>query len=411
MPDQLPTDQAPAAEAPADQAPATTTGHDGGRLPVIAVFFLLGAIWASWAARIPAIRASLHLADQTLGLALLGTAAGAVLAMPVAGTVLARRPPRGVVMATMVPLAAVSPLVTVVGAAWQLFVVLFVWGCCVGVVDVGMNTEAVGVQNRLGRRMMSGFHASYSIGGLVGAAAGAACAWDGVPVRAQLVAVSAAVLVVGVGAAARFEPVAARASRDQVIRPRRLRWSWVLIALSVMAFASFLAEGAASDWSAVYLHSSLGASAGVAAAGYTCFAVAMATGRLWGDRLADRWGPRRLVRASATVGALGWAAALALGSPAAAFVGMGLLGFGLSAVVPNVFSQASRLGEAGPAIAVVTFCGYGGMLAGPAVVGTLAGAIGLPAALSIEATLTAAVALLCGVLAPHQSSMRRPSQP
>lgn len=374
------------------------------------MFFVLGAISTSWAARIPAIRAPLHLSDQALGLALLGPAAGAVLAMPAAGAVLARRAPRGVVLAATAPLAVTLPLVTVAGDTAQLFAVLFAWGCCVGVVDVAMNTEAVGVQERLGRRVMSGFHAAYSIGGLVGAGVGAGCASAGVSVRAQLVAVSAVALVAGLVAAARFEPVAHRATVERERRPGRPRWSWALAALSVMAFASFLAEGAANDWSAVYLHSSLGASAGLAGAGYTGFAVAMALGRLSGDGLADRWGPRRLVGASAAVGAAGWGAALAVGSPPAAFAGLVLLGFGLSSVVPNVFSQASRLGEAGPAIAVVTFCGYGGMLAGPAAIGALAGAVGLPTALSVDAALAAVVALLSGVLASQADRARTSRQ-
>jgi predicted MFS family arabinose efflux permease len=394
----------------AEHAPASPARQAGGRMPVIVVFFVLGAISASWAARIPAIRAPLHLSDQALGLALLGPAAGAVLAMPAAGAVLVRVTPRTAVLAAMVPLSAVLPLVTVVGNTGQLFAALFAWGCCVGVIDVAMNTEAVAVQDRLGRRVMSGFHAYYSIGGLAGAAVGAACAWAGVSVRTQLIAVSAVILVSGASAAARFDPVPRRAARERGSRRARLRWSWVLVALSVMAFASFLAEGAANDWTAVYLHSSLGTSAGLAGAGYTCFAVAMAAGRLCGDRLADRWGPRRLVRTCAALGAAGWGAALILGSPEGVLAGLVLLGFGLSSVVPNVFSRASGLGEAGPAIAVVTFCGYGGMLAGPAAIGALAGAVGLPAALSVEAALAAVVVVLCGALSPRTTQKRKAPQ-
>lgn len=384
-----------------EQAPPAPAGPAHGRLPVFTVFLLLGAISASWAARLPAIRVPLHLSDQALGLALLGPAAGAVLAMPAAGAVLSRMAPRALVLGAVVPLAGVLPLITVVHNTWQLFVVLFAWGACVGIIDVGMNTEAVWVQDRMGRLVMSGFHAGYSIGGLIGAAVGALCAWGDISVPAQLIAVSAVVLVLGIVAAARFEPVPPTISEVHEVhevRGGRLRWSWALIALAVMAFASFLAEGAANDWSAVYLHSSLGASAGVAGAGYTGFAVAMGVGRLFGDRLADRFGPRRLVRASAAIGAAGWTAALAIGTPAAAFAGLVLLGFGLSSVVPNAFSQAARLGQAAPAIAIVTFCGYGGMLAGPAAIGALAGAIGLPTALALNAVLAATVALLAGAL-------------
>jgi len=372
-----------------------------GRIPVVAVFLLLGAISASWAVRIPAIRAPLHLSARALGLVLLGPAAGAVIAMPISGTVLMRVAPRKLVLVAFVPLVGVLPLVTAVGRVWQLFAVLFVWGSCVGAIDVAMNTEAVAVQNRIGRRVMSGFHASYSVGGLVGAAVGAGCAWGEISVRTQLVAVSLVVLVVGSVAADRFDPVRPDTHADANIRSGRIRWSRALVALAVMAFASFLAEGAANDWSAVYLHSSLGTSAGLAGVGYTCFAIAMTIGRLCGDRLADRWGPRHVVRVSSAAAALGWSGALIVNSPAAALVGLMLLGFGLSSVVPNVFSQASRLGQVGPSIAVVTFCGYGGMLAGPAVIGTLAGAVGLSAALSVDAGLAATIFLLCGVLAPR----------
>jgi predicted MFS family arabinose efflux permease len=290
-----------------------------------------------------------------------------------------------------------------------LFGVLFVWGSCVGVIDVGMNTEAIAVQDRVGRRVMSGFHASYSVGGLVGAALGAACAWAGVPVGTQLIVVSVVVLAAGLVATHHFDPSSRPATRSGAGRHgERIRWSWVLVALSIMALASFLAEGAANDWSAVYLHSSLGASAGLAGVGYTCFALAMTLGRLWGDRLADRRGPRRLVRVSCAAAALGWGLALIVDSPPAALVGLVLLGFGFSSVVPNVFSQASRIGHTGQAIAVVTFCGYAGMLVGPAAIGGLAGAVGLPAALALNACLAAAIFLLCGVLAPKSSPIASP---
>ncbi len=375
---------------------------------MVAVFFLLGAMSASWATRIPAIRAPLHLSAQELGLALLAPAAGAVVAMPVTGAALTRVRPRRLVQTAFVPLAVVLPMVAVVGSVWQLCGVLFVWGSCVGVIDVGMNTEAVAVQDRVGRRVMSGFHASYSVGGLVGAAIGAGCAWAEVPVGTQLIAVSVVVLAAGIVATSHFDPSTRPVTRsERGANTERIRWSWALVALSVMAFASFLAEGAANDWSAVYLHSSLGASAGLAGVGFTCFALAMTLGRLCGDRLAERWGPRRLVRASSAAAALGWGVAVILDSPPAALAGLALLGFGLSSVVPNVFSQASRVGQAGPALAVVTFCGYGGMLAGPAVVGGLAGAVGLPAALSVNAGLAATIFLLCGVLALRPAPISR----
>jgi MFS family permease len=249
---------------------------------------------------------------------------------------------------------------------------------------------------------MSRFHASYSLGGLAGAALGAACASTGITAQAQLAVASLAVAAIGLAAASRFHSHPAPhqpARRRPSARSRRPVLSWALVALSAMAFGSVLAEGAANDWSAVYLHTSLGASSGVAALGYTFFASAMAVGRLCGDHLADRFGPVHLVRASAGAGAAAFAAALVADRTGAALAGFVMLGLSLSFVVPLVFTAASRLGRSGPSLAVATSCGYAGMLIGPAAIGGLADRVGLPAALGVVVTVTALAALLAGALA------------
>jgi MFS family permease len=377
-----------------------------GRVPVTVVFFALGAVTASWAARLPAIRQPLHLSPQALGLALLGPALGAVVAMPLTGAVLTRVSPRPVVLTALFPLTALVPLITVAADTAELFAVLFGWGVSVGVVDVAMNLEAAAVQRRLGKRVMSRFHASYSIGGLAGAGLGAICAATGISVRGQLLSVSGGLLIASLTAAWRFDrtPIHVESGSHGGRRGGRPHLSWVLVGLSTMAFASFLAEGAANDWSAVYLHSSLGASSGLAALGYTFFASAMAIGRLFGDRLADRWGPSRLVRWSSALGATGFAIALATATPVAALVGLSLLGFGLASVVPHVFSSTSQLHSPGPALAVVTSFGYSGMLVGPPAIGALAGAVGLTTSLTLVATLAALISMLAGTLRPPASA-------
>src|SRR5690348_5702410 len=137
------------------------------RAPVTIVFAMLGLSSGTWAARIPAIKTDLRLSAGVLGLSLLGPALGSVLAMPLAGAVLASVPPRRVVQSGLLFLAGMLPLTTFASSAWQLFLALTGWGAGLGVVDVGMNVEASAVQERLGRRVMSGFHAAYSVGGLV----------------------------------------------------------------------------------------------------------------------------------------------------------------------------------------------------------------------------------------------------
>ncbi len=375
-------------------------------MAVTAVFFLLGMSMASWAARIPAVKAQLHLSNGRLGLVLLGPAVGALVAMPASGALLARVPPRRVTAVALVPLAGLLPLVVLASAPWQLFAVLLGWGAAAGAVDVAMNTEAARFQTLAGRRTMSGFHASFSIGGLVGAGLGALAAAGGVPVGAHFATVGLVVVAVGLPAALAFTATAAEAHGAPAPsaggRPRRLpEPSWALVALAVVSFSSFLAEGAANDWSAVYLHTSLGASAALAAVGFALFAAGMTVGRLAGDRLADRWGPSRLVRVSASVAAGGLGAALLVGHVGAGLAGFGVLGLGLSFVVPLDFSAAAGLGAVGPSVATVTSSGYLGFLVGPPVIGGLAQLFGLPAALGLVVGAGTVIALLAGSLRPR----------
>jgi len=369
------------------------------RAPVTIVFGVLGLSTGTWAARIPAIKTALHLSPGVLGLTLLG---------PALGSVLATVPPRRVVQCGLLFLAGMLPLTTVVSSPWQLFAALAGWGAGLGVVDVGINIEGAAVQDRLGRRTMSGFHAAYSVGGLVGAGLGGIAAASGVTARADFLAAGVVVLLAGGISAQLFSAAqpAHSAAGPSAPRPKVRRWpqwSWVLACLAAMSFGSFLAEGAAADWSAVYLHFSLGASVGLAAAGFTVFSLTMTGGRLVGDRLADLAGPARLVRLSAGVAAAGFAIALLVGQVWSALAGFALLGAGLSVVVPLVFSAAAATARPGPNLALVTSSGYLGVLAGPALIGGVAQLTGLHAALGIVVILCVMCAVLAGFVLPRSA--------
>jgi MFS family permease len=368
-------------------------GLVGPPTSVAIAFFLLGGTAATWAARIPAVKESLHLSPGTLGLALLGPAVGSVLAMPAAGALLVTVAPRRIVQIGFVVVAGLLPVITLADSTWQLFAVLAAWGAGIGVIDVGVNTEAARVQERAGRRIMSRFHAAYSVGGLVGAGLGAAAAGTGLSDRANFELASVIVIIGGICSAQTFAGQPESVNRDiRTVRTRRPQWSWTLVALAAMAFGSFLAEGAANDWSAVYLHSSLGAPVGLAALTYTLFSATMACGRLVGDHLANRIGSVRLIRLSAGVAAGGFAGTLVVGRVWSGLVGFAILGAGLSIIVPLVFTSTSQLGQftstsqlgqTGPNLAFVTSFGYLGMLAGPGLIGGLAEVVGLPEALGV----------------------------
>lgn len=372
------------------------------RVRVSLIFFLLGVTAGVWAARIPAVVGPLHLTPGILGLVLFGPALGSVVAIPLAGAALATLPARRIIQLGIVPAGVLLPVATTAVSALPLFVILAAWGAGVGTVDVAMNTAGVAVQNRLGRRVMSTFHGWFSAGGLAGAGLSAFAVAANVSARTNFIA--AAVIVVPVGmisAQALEDGTPDTEGESKVPSSRRPRWSWPLAALALMAFASFMSEGSADSWSAVYLHFSLGASAMLAAVAYAAFSLAMTGGRFAGDTLANSLGPVRLIRIAAAVAAVIFAAALVVGTAWFGLIGFAALGLGLSFVVPIVIATASGLGEPpGPNVAFVTSAGYLGMLTGPPLIGLVASSFSLPAALGIIVALTGILAILAGNVRP-----------
>ncbi|HVD15237.1 MAG TPA: MFS transporter [Actinomycetota bacterium] len=376
------------------------------------VFFVHGASIATWVPRIPAIKERLGLTEGSLGIALLGIAAGALVTMQLVGPLLARYGSRPV---TRVAAFANASLLLAPALAWNLpslLVGLGLFGVSIGLLDPAMNAHGVVVEQRRGRPIMAGLHSMWSIGGLVGSAAAGLAAragWD------PLLHFTVAAVVLGtVAAVATREllpaevdavPVPAEGG-DQALGAggAASRWGRAVLLLGLIGFCSFLAEGTAADWSALYLRE-LGASPGAAAAGFAAFSLCMAAGRLVGDRLTSRFGPVRLVRDGSLVAAGGLGLGVVAGNELVAVAGFGLLGAGLAAVVPIAFSAAGNLGgPGGVGIARVASLAYLGTLAGPPAVGFTAQATSLRFALLIPVALCVLIATCAAGVIPAGGS-------
>jgi MFS family permease len=347
----------------------------------------------TWAARVPALQERAGVSTATLGLALAGLAAGALAAMPISGWRTARVGSRRTTLVCATGLVIALPLPALATSAAGLILGAFALGAANGGIDVAMNAHGVAVEQRVGRPILSSLHACFSLGGLVGAALGALLAGAGVDVRVNFAAMALLMAAVTLAAAPRLLPADADAAPPggRLALPPRALWP-----LGLIAFCCMLAEGAAADWSAVYLHGPLGANAGVAALGFTAFSVAMTGARLVGDRLTLRAGAVRVVRGGALLATFGLGAALLIAEPAAGVAGFALLGAGVAVVVPSVFRAAGTAHgvTAGTALAAVTTAGYSGFLVGPPIIGALAGATSLPTALTLVLLATATVAVL-----------------
>jgi fucose permease len=365
------------------------------RLAVSTLFFVNGAVLASWLPHIPAVKARLTSGDGQLGLVLLALAGGAVLALPLAGWLVGLAGSRRVSSLSAAGVCLVMPLPVLSPSLPALIAALFVFGALNALLDVAMNAQAAAVEIRVGRPIMSSFHALFSLGGVVGALLASAALAAGVGIVGHVLAAATVALGAVVAAIPRLLPSSPEPTGVALARPPR-----ALLGLGLLALLGLLAEGAMADWSAVYLHDTLGASSALAAVGFAAFSLAMAAGRFAGDSLVQGLGPRRVLRVSGAIAAGGLGLALLVGRPAAGIVGCALVGIGIANIVPVIFSAAARLPGVSPGhgLAAVATTGYLGFLAGPPVIGAVAEVAGLAVGLGLVSLACAVVAVRAGSL-------------
>ena len=364
------------------------------RTAVTTLFFVNGAIFSSFFARLPAIKEDLGASDGQLGLALFAATLALVIAQPLAGALIQRFGARRPALIGVLGYGAGLPVAAVVPSVGLLALVLFALSFSNGLLDVAINVEGVAVERRLGRRVLSSMHAAFSLGAMAGAGGGALAAAVGMEPGAHLAVAALVTLAVAVVAVRGFPPNPPEVSRG----PAFARPSVALVALGAAAFCVLLAEGSVTDWSAIFLSDETGAAEAVAALGLAVFSLVMAVGRLSGDALAERFGGRAVVRCGGLLAAAGLALALTTADPAPSIFGFGLMGAGLSATFPLIVAAAARTEglEEAPAIAAVSGLGYVGFMVGPATIGALSDTVGLRSALLLVVASCLVAATLAG---------------
>ncbi|HEX7131240.1 MAG TPA: MFS transporter [Iamia sp.] len=364
---------------------------------VLGAFTVLGLAVGSWGARIPDVKDDLDLTEGALGTALLGLSIGAVLGAWIGGLLVRRFGSRRVVTGGWVVVGAGVVLPGLAGSWATLAAAELALGLAVGVLDVSMNGAGVQLEHDAEEPLLSGLHAGWSGGVLLGAGLGALAVAADLPVDVHLVLVGLVVVAVAAAWArhvpdGRIEHMASSPSDDSSatgVPARRGR----LVALAAIGGCVFLAEGALLDWAGVLVREDLDGGKLLGALAVTGVSAGGLAGRLAGDRLAAAWGSARLVRVGVAAATIAFA--LSLLSPAALPVPLLLVvvGAGLAPAVPLAFAAAGRLrGEHG--IAVVTTAGYGAYLGGPGIIGGLAHATALRWALVLPLLLVATVWLM-----------------
>ncbi|MET8079534.1 MFS transporter [Streptomyces sp. NPDC005303] len=370
----------------------------------LTVFFALdGFVFAGWVVRIPAIKQQTGASASALGLALLGVSAGAVITMVLTGRLCRRYGTHRVTVVCAVLLSLSVALPPLTHSAPALGAVLLVFGAAYGSINVAFNSAAVDLVGALRRPIMPSFHAAFSLGGMLGAGLGGLVAGALSPTRHLFGLTVIGLLVTAVAGRTllRIQPPnpAHDTPRHQsAARPpdTRTRTRGLVITFGLIALCTAYGEGALADWSALHLEHDLDATPGVAAVGYSCFALAMTIGRLTGTRLLERLGQTRTLVGGGTTAALGMLLGALAPSVWAALLGFMITGLGLANLFPVAVERAGRL--AGPdGVAIASTLGYGGMLLGPPAIGFMADWFSLPAALTSVAVLAATAAVIAAL--------------
>jgi MFS family permease len=375
-----------------------------GVTTAFAAHAVLSGLLGPW---IPTIKAQAGLDASGLGIALTGFAVGLLAGTRVADPLVRRWGGRRVVRGGIPAMGVGFALLPLAGDLASLTLLFLGIGLLAGLIDVAMNIEAVAVERRFERRVMSAIHGTWSVALFVGAALASAGIAAGVPIEIHL-PISAALVVLLSSVFLRWLPVAREAAEEapeegMAGRPEdanvaRTSSTRVLLLLCLVAGGSFLVEGIAVEWSAVFLRESVGADPGPAGLGVVAFSAGMAASRFVGDRLVARFGQPAVARVGASSAFAALGAMLIVPRLVPSIVALGIVGLGLGPVVPLAFRTAGRTRRPGHASALplVVTAGYAGSIVGPLLVGFIADLATLRIAFLVPVVACAVSALAAG---------------
>lgn len=375
-----------------------------GRWAVAMMFLANGFVMGAWAPQIPLLLPRHDITKSVLGLLILVLGLGAVTAMLFAGRLIARNGTRTVLRAFSLSIVPVLPAVVYAPDVATLALAMALLGAMLGCMDVAMNANAVEVERRLGRAIMSSSHGFWSLGGFIGGAAGG---WVleqvGAEAQALWAAGGAAALVL---AAMPFliveDRTPAPVPAEGAPRPRLIPRDGIVLLLGMLALFCMVPEGAVLDWAALYLSGTFGSDVSRAALGFAFFSAAMAVMRFAGDAVRNRFGAVKTLRVSAIVAAAGMMGGALAPTDTLVIASFFVAGLGIANTVPIMFSAAGNLPglPTGTGIAAVTMFGYSGILVAPSTIGFVAEHVGFRVTYGALAILLLAVAMLAARAAP-----------
>lgn len=367
------------------------------RTATIVYFFLSGFGYSTWASRIPGIQQQLHINEAQLGTALLASPIGVLVTVPFTSNLLNRYSSKSIMIFGAVFYNLMLALLAFTTQLWQLWIVLFAFGSSRNLLNLSMNAQGVEVQRLYENSIITSFHAVWSMAGFAGAAVGYLFVLFNLPLSVHLISVSVALLVLSIA----FYPNTYYTRQHVPQRKKLFVWPHKdLIVFAMIAFASMACENVMYDWSGIYFRKAVLAPKATATAAFVLYMICMTTGRFFGDKIVPKLGVVNILRYSGIFICTGLLTASLFPYIITAAIGFVLIGFGVSCIIPLVFSLAgkSTTMSSGTAIASVSTISYFGFLAVPPGVGFIAQAIGLRWSFGIVSIFGAAIVLLVSMI-------------
>lgn len=356
------------------------------RIAVAVFFFISGFTFCSWASRIPTLQQQLHLNNAELGTILFAMPVGLILTLPFTGILLARMSSRYIMLIGALLYAVLLPVLGIVQHGWQLAVILFIFGSSRNFLNIAVNAQSVGVQKLYSKSIIASFHGIWSIAGFMGATLGSYMLAVNVSplLHFSIVGVITLLLIAFCFGHTLHQDVPADAKRPLLVLPDK-----PLLKLGLVAFCSMACEGIMTDWSGIYFQREVHNAGEHIGWGYAAYMCAMTAGRFIGDKMVNKFGVKPILKICGVLVAAGLVVSVLLPYFGAVMIGFMITGFGISCVVPMVFSVSGTNTNMapGPAIAAISIVSYTGFLLGPPVIGYIAQAANLRWAFALVAVM------------------------
>ncbi|RXK52216.1 MFS transporter [Aquirufa rosea] len=366
------------------------------RLAISVLFLLCGLNFATWATRIPDFKDFLVLSDAELGSILMGLPIGSMVSLPIAGWLIAKYNSKIICLLAIILYVFIIPALTYISSSVFLFIGLFGFGMAGDILNIAMNTQVVSLEKLTEKKLMSSFHALFSIGLMLGALSG------GYLVKADISLKQHFYLIAFVNFISIFtiyrhllKDVTSAEEEDEATKPKFKLNNYLLI-LSLIAFCGMLCEGAMADWISLYFKSLPSLEGLPFTIGFSAFAFSMVIGRLVGDEAAKRISIRNILLINGILIAIGMSITIYSAQVYISTLGCFITGLGISTIVPMIYSQAGNSKETSPAMAIaaVSTIAYIGFMLGPVVIGFISEYFGLSNALVLLIILGALASLI-----------------